>query len=238
MGNIRIGLAVFVAMALLVDTADAQRRPTGGKSAQKKLYRWVDEEGKVHISDQLPPEAVDQARKEINLGTGATRTVERALTPEERAREKALQEEAAKAAAAAEMLKRIEAGMLTNYQTEDELKRAFEERINLVSQNAEATEISIRSQKVTLASLLGDAAENELAGRPIKPNRAQVIRKMHDEIINLQALQVRQSVARAAVDQEFERVLARYRQLKGIAPPAAAEAPEAAAAPAATTEKK
>lgn len=219
MPHAKTAMISLVALCLLAGSAQAQ-----------KLYRWVDKDGKVHISDQLPPEAVDQARKEFNTKGTAIGEVTRALTPEEQARRQAEQAEAAKAAAEAEMLKRIEEGMLVNYETEDQLRRAYTERTDLVTQNLEATEISIRSQKVTLASLLNDAAESELAKRSIDPERAKIIRQMHDEITSQQALQIRQMASRAALDAEFERVLARYRELKGTA---ATPAP-AATAPAAT----
>lgn len=210
---------------------------SGAASAQK-LYRWVDKDGKVHISDQLPPEAVNQARQEFNARGNAVATVDRALTAEERLRLEAEREAAAKEAAQAEELRRIEECMLVNYETEDQLKRAYEERITVVKTNAEATEVSIRSQKAALVAMLADASESELSGRTVAEDRANIIRQMHAEIVKLQALQVRQAASQMAVDQEFARVLARYRELKGLPDPAST-GPEAATtpAPAATPAK-
>src|SRR4249919_1034157 len=86
----RLSLAVVV-VALASASLSAQ-------DVKKKLYRWVDKQGKVHYDDALPAEAVDQARQEFSAKTGtATGSVDRALTPEERAQ----QEAAARAAAAA-----------------------------------------------------------------------------------------------------------------------------------------
>src|SRR5690348_14129068 len=68
------------------------------EEVKKKLYRWVDKDGKVHFDDALPPEAVNQARQEFSSKTGTqTGAVDRALTPEELAQKEA----ADKAAAAA-----------------------------------------------------------------------------------------------------------------------------------------
>ena len=45
-----------------------------------EVYRWVDKDGKVQFSDALPPEAVDQARTEINATSGmATRMAAAAI---------------------------------------------------------------------------------------------------------------------------------------------------------------
>src|SRR5690606_7884572 len=78
-----------------------------GAAEAQKLYRWVDKDGKVHYSDHVPPEAVDQARDELNDQGLKVRSVERALTPEEIAeRDARLKREAEEAALAAEQAKR------------------------------------------------------------------------------------------------------------------------------------
>jgi len=217
--TVKTGLLAIVTIGMLA----------GQAQAQQKLYRWVDKNGKVHISDTLPQEAVEQARTEFNADTGnSTATVGRALTPEERAIAAAEKAAAEKAAADAEMLKRIEAAMLENYENEDQLRRAYDERINLSKQTVESTQISISSQRSTLTAMLNDAAEAELAKRAVTAERANMIRQMHTEIARHQAMQVKQESARVAIDLEFEKVLARYRELR-------AEAPAATAPPATTT---
>ena len=70
-----------VAALLAAGTADAQDKPP------KKLYRWVDKDGKVQFGDALPPEAVEPGAHGIQRQAAAARpaTVDRALTAEERA---------------------------------------------------------------------------------------------------------------------------------------------------------
>lgn len=219
--NAKTGITAIVALAVLA----------GQAHAQQKLYRWVDKSGKVHISDQLPPEALEQARTEFNAQTGnTTGAVERALTPEERAIAAAAQAAADKAAAEAEMVKRVEAAMLENYETEDQLRRAYGERIDLIQQTIESTQISIGSQRSTLTAMLNDAAEAELSKRAVSADRAEIIRQTHAEITRHQALQVKQQASKVAIDLEFEKVLARYRELREIAP-ATSAAPAASPVP-------
>ena len=57
----------FAASLLAAGLAAAQ------DAKPKKLYRWVDKDGKVQISDQLPPEEVGRARKEYSASTGSLR---------------------------------------------------------------------------------------------------------------------------------------------------------------------
>jgi Domain of unknown function (DUF4124) len=53
-------------------------------SASAQLYKWTDENGKVHYSDTVPPSANDRARREIRSDGVVTKQVDRAMTPEER----------------------------------------------------------------------------------------------------------------------------------------------------------
>ena len=77
MKHLLICLAITTSL-LAAGTAEAQK-------ASKRLYRWVDRDGKVQFSDSLPPEAVDQARTEISESGRVVADVDRALTAEERA---------------------------------------------------------------------------------------------------------------------------------------------------------
>lgn len=49
-----------------------------------QLYRWVDENGKVHYSDSVPPTANDRARKELRADGVVRKETERAATAEEK----------------------------------------------------------------------------------------------------------------------------------------------------------
>jgi hypothetical protein len=88
MSNVKLLLSAFLGTALIA----------GAAAQEKKIYRWVDKDGKVQISDQLPPEAVDKARKEYNAKTGSLKNdVKTQLSPAE----KAAADQQAKAEAAA-----------------------------------------------------------------------------------------------------------------------------------------
>jgi hypothetical protein len=200
-------LAAAVALALATP-AEAQAPPPKGK----KLYRWVDKDGKVQISDTLPPEFVSNERREFNAGTGrATGTVARELTPEERAAQAAAdlrnQDEAARLAEQ----KRNEDAMLASYLTEDDLQRAYGERISLLKQTLESTDVSLMSLRSSLAMQLADAAESELAGRPVDANRLAKIRELHTELGRQRQFQANRHLELMSLDAEFVRMLERYR---------------------------
>lgn len=221
-------------LSLAVMAAVLASGAAGAQEKAKKLYRWVDKDGKVQFSDALPPEAVDQARTEINAQSGmATSSVERALTPEERAAKEAHDAATATAAKEAERVKQAEEAMIASFQNEDELKRSFRIRTELLQQTLDAIEAGIGSQRASLASLLADASEAELAGTPVNPRQASSIRELHREMAKQQQMLVLKQGELVDLDKELVRLVERFREIKGAgATPAPATAPAGQAPPA------
>lgn len=208
-----------------------------GAQDKRKLYRWVDKQGNVHFDDALPPEAVNQARTEFKTKNGnAVGSVDRALTPEERAAQEEATRVASVEAARLGELKLQEDIMMASYRTEADLRRAYEERINLLKTTLESTDISIKSLRENMATMLSQASDTELENRQVVGDRARSIRALHAERIKQQAFQVNRRVELEALTAEFARMLSRFRELKtgnAAAPPAAVPAatPVAGASP-------
>ena len=221
---IRNYLSLAVIAAMLAATASAQQAaPT------KKLYRWVDRDGKVQFSDTLPAEAVDQARTEINADSGmTTSSLERAMTPEERAAKDALDHAHETASKHAERVKQTEEAMIASFQNEDELKRSFKVRTELLQQTLDAIEAGIGSQRASLAGQLADASEAELAGKPVNSRQASSIRELHVEMAKQQQILVLKQGELVDLDKELARLVERFSDIKdGIKAPS----PPPAAAP-------
>ena len=215
-------------LSLAVMAAVLAAGAAGAQDKGKKLYRWVDKDGKVQFSDALPPEAVDQARTEINAESGmATRSIGRALTREERADKVALDAQTATATKKADLVRQSEEAMIASFQDEAELKRSFGIRTDLLQQTLDAIEAGIGSQRASLASLLADAAEAELAGRPVNPKQASGIRELHTEMGKQQQMLVLKQGELVDLDKELARLVKRFRDIKvgGAAPAPTAPAP-------------
>ncbi|HEU0153202.1 MAG TPA: DUF4124 domain-containing protein [Arenimonas sp.] len=221
MNRALLSLAVVAAL-LASGVSDAQ-----AQAAQKKLYRWVDKDGKVQFSDALPPEAVDQARTEFNAASGSTTAqVDRALTAEERVAKAEADRLQAIADKEAEQARKTEAAMIASFQNEEELRHSFTNRIDLLKQTLEAIEAGIASQRASLSSMLAEAAESELAGKAVPARQAQGIRGLHDEMVRQQQMLVLKQGELVELDAELLRLVERFRELKGAAP-AAGDAAEA-----------
>ena len=222
-------LLLMAICAVLAPTALAQKK-TGEPAAAKKLYCW-NENGQRVCSDALPAEAVNRARDEINAKSGMrTAEVQRALTEEERALAASDAEQRKVDLAAEETRRRTEKAMLQSYQSEEELRRVFNERIGIVDNSIRTARYNVTSLREGLVTLLQTAGDRELSGQAVAPVMAENIRKRHAELLRQRQLQGSFESQRTELDAEIAEIMLRYRELKGLVQPAQVAGETAAAA--------
>lgn len=201
------------------------------QDAAKKLYCW-NENGQRVCSDALPAEAVNRAREEISARSGMrTGGVDRALTEEERALAASDEQQRQVDQAAADTRRRTEQALLSSYQTEEELRRVFNERTGIVDNSIRTARYNVASLREGLVSLLRTAGDQELAGKPVAPKIADSIVSRHRELQRQRLLQASFERQRVELDAEIADILRRYRELKGIAAVAADPAAAVATVP-------
>jgi hypothetical protein len=201
-------LAALLGAALMAG-AVAQDKPP-----EKKIYRWVDKNGKVQISDQLPPEEVDKARKEYSASGTLKAAVQNQMTPAERALAEQQAKAEADAAAMVEKAKRIDMSMLVNYETEQDLQRAFEERTDLLKQTIISLQASIQSRRAVIINELNMLSNLELEGKPLPEARIKQVKNNHALIMRQTEQMARLDSSFEAIKVEFDLTLEKYRQLK------------------------
>lgn len=199
-------IAALLAFALAALSFDA--------TAQRKLYRWTDKDGNVHYTDQLPPEAAQDKREELNRQGITVRTTERARTPEEQAEWEAEQKRLEAERAAAEEVAKMDAVLIGSYPAEADLQRAYNERFDLLEQSLESARVGIRSQEKSLAELLAHAADLERDGQKVPATITDSIARTRDQVNDQRAYLERRENERAALQTEYDQLLARYRELK------------------------
>lgn len=185
--------------------AGAQQKPK-----EKKLYCW-DEGGRRVCSDTLPATAVGRQRTEFDQNTGtAVNRVARELNADERA-QAALDQEARTIEAERN---RREMAMVVSYETEQDLQKAFGNRIDLVEESLKGSALALTNLHNSLINLLRQANELELQSKPVGKIIREKILSQHAELRALRALKQRQLLERAAINSQFQEALARYRTLK------------------------
>lgn len=209
-------LALFAAVAAAVAAAPAIAQD---KPAAKTLYCWNQNGARV-CSDTLPPEAVNQARDEFNARSGLrSAEVQRAMSSDERAASAASEQQRQADLAAEQMRQRTDQAMLMSYQSEDDLRRVFNERIAIVDNNIHTARFNVTSLREGLASMLRSAGDRELAGQAVADKLAADIQQRHRELLAQLRLQTSFEQQRVALDGEIADILQRYRAMKE--PPAA-----------------
>lgn len=197
----------------------------------KKLYCW-NENGQRKCADSLPPEAMAAAREEISVSSGMrTGEVQRALNDEERAAQAEEEAKRKTEALAAETRRRTDQAMLTSFQSEDELRRVFAERVNLVDNSINTARYNVASLREGLVTLLRTAGERELGGKPVSDKLSGDIRTRHAQLLYHTALQSSFERQRAELETEIEQILQRYRELRSNDAPGARVAMDLPPAP-------
>ena len=182
-------------------------------TAEKKLYRWTDADGKVHYTDSLPPEAVNQARAELSASTGLVRSeVDRALSAEER---RALEAQAATDAEAKRRLEnnqRAEEAKVSAFRTEEDLRATYAERQTVIDETLASLEAGLQAQRASLHQQLGVAGDAELAGRPVNERTLAMIAELRSELRKQQDARRGRIAEKQALNDELERLVVLFRE--------------------------
>ena len=188
----------------MVPTADAA-----------KLYKWIDENGQVRYTDQIPQSAASKQHQTLNQQGVVISTKEAARTPEEYAAfEKARKEREAREKIEKQERK-IDQALLLTFSSEDELMQARDERILGVD-----SVIKLIYKSMALTQQRIDELENHAEGyyrsngKPVPGGLAQNIEVLGRKNFN-RNVQLRQKlVERNKIEAQYELDLARYQALK------------------------
>lgn len=205
-----VSLAAAVTLALAPQAAQGQRGQSSG-SSQPKLYKWTDKDGNVHFSDQIPPDAAEYARERFSAQGVAVEQVDRAKTPEEIAAEAAEAKRIADAERLAEERRKSDEALLNSYASEEDLTRAFNQRIDLLEQTVEARRIEIAAREKSLADLVARAAEMERSGKAVTDTLKTMITGEREEIDRQKRFLVEREADRGKAKADYDRDVARYR---------------------------
>jgi hypothetical protein len=205
-----LAFALLAALPMAIAPVVAQGTEA---TAEKKLYRWTDSSGKVHYTDALPPDVVNQARAELSTATGLVRsTVDRAMTPEERRAAELEALRAAEAQARVENSRRSEEAKVSSFRTEEDLRAAYVDRQKVIDETLESLEAAINSQRGSLHQQLGVAGDAELAGRPVAERTIEVIFELREELQKQEQARVERAAERQVLGEEMERLVVLFRE--------------------------
>jgi hypothetical protein len=186
-------------------------------SGNHNRYKWHDAAGNLHYGDALPPEAAKFGYEVVSPQGVVIKRVERAKTAEEIAAAKVSAAKAQSEREETDKQNRTDAQLVAAYPTEEDLKRAHAQRLEIMDQQVGAAQISLRSQEQTLADMLSRAAEAELTGVALPGGQAKQLADMRKQVDEQRIAVARKEGERDQASARFDAEVAHYRELQAKA---------------------
>lgn len=164
-----------------------------------RLYKWTDENGKVHYGDMIPPQYSKQERKVLNDQGVEVKTLDAAKTPEQLAEEQRLAAQRLEQERIASDQLSHDRMLLATFTTEDDMVMTRDGKIAAIDGVLRVTRDRIEKIELSLADLTREAAELERGGKPISDN-------LHEQILG----------ARGQIQRYLDYIASKRREQEGI----------------------
>lgn len=179
-----------------------------------RLFKWADENGKVHYGDKIPPQYAHQERKILNEQGVAVKTLEAAKTPEQLAEEARLAEQRREQERIAAEKTAHDRMLLATFTSEDDMVMTRDGKIAAIDGMLRVTRGRIENTEETLANLTREAAELERAGRPIPDRLHEQIKAARTQSDRYHDYIAAKRQEQEGIRQRFESDIRRFRELK------------------------
>jgi len=201
-----------LATIMLVAGLSANAQNTGSVR-----YKWQDDQGLMHFSDSLTPEAMKYGYDLVNDQGMVVQRVPRQLNAQERAAANKLAAEKAAKQRALQEQANADAQMLAAYPDEESYRILQQQQLETIDQQISTTRINLRSQEKSLTELLARAADIEADDKPVPKFLADNISEQRNVVANQRNVLKRQQDLRAQTVANQKPLLERYRQLRKAA---------------------
>ncbi|MGK0271398.1 MAG: hypothetical protein ACI88H_002057 [Cocleimonas sp.] len=187
-------------------------------SAQAGLYRWVDDNGKVHFSDKVPASISQKTHTKLNKSGDVTGKVDPAakqkklelLEAKKKEKEQLAEIRRVKAQAQAEIQQKDD-NLLSTYEDEDELVRYFTSKIKMVKGNSKILEAQndVLSKKVVKLETKASTTKHD----PTLKNIAKKIVNINKTLEQYQKALVENDKQLLQLTKNYQTDLTRYKEL-------------------------
>lgn len=213
-----IAILLFAALVLAIPVARAA------------TYKWIDDQGVVHYSDKMPPEAINKGNVELNKQGIPIKKTDPALTPEQRRVKDAEDERNHQAAKVREETARKDRALLQTYTTESEIDLARKRALGTIDAQVQSAQaytgtLTKRKQDIqTRVTALGD--------KPLPASLERELTNVNDELDKQAQLIATKRKEIDIVNARYDTDKRRWQELAAMAPTEAAVSPSTGAQPA------
>jgi len=183
------------------------------------LYKWVDENGTVRYSDQLPPQQSSKRHQQLNSRGMVVTTKDAARSAEDiaiEAEEKRLLEEQQREEARIKSIQdKRDRVLLLTFSTEEELEHARDSRMEVIDSVIRLIAGNIETTQGKLDQLMNRAEDAYLSqGKQVPGGLAQKIEHFQRKIESRNAQMALKEDEKEKIRQKYELDLERFRLLK------------------------
>ncbi len=186
---------------------------SGGNAFAERIYKWVDENGKVQYGDRVPPQYASKERSVIDDQGRIIKVYAAAKTPEEKAAAAALAKQKAEQEKLAQQQSIRDHSLLSTYSSEQDMLMARDGKVASVETLIQLTNSRIEAMKKRLAGLTEDAAEFERSGKKLPEGLLSQIKTIRDQIQQNEDFANKKHLEKEQIAHRFDEDIKRYREL-------------------------
>ena len=189
---------------------------TLSSTVEATLYRWKDENGKLHMESTIPPEASIRGYDVLN---NKGRVIQKVRPAEELKQQQAKQDEARKKREAAEQQRKDlekRQALLNKYPNIDAIKLTRNGKITYINDLRNSKKDYILKKQAKLEKLQQKAEESERNKKPISLNLLHDIDRLRKKISSSVIDMIKMENEKQATWASYTEELYRYAQTKGV----------------------
>lgn len=213
------GLTLIAAASLIAACWSA------GVAAQQ-LFKWTDEQGEVHYTDQVPPSQADKARARLSGEGVQVEEVPRAPTAEEIQAAMDLERQKAQEAERLAEQRAEDERLLQTYRTIEDLELARDGKIAAVDALIQVKRDGVRAETARLIELHAEVKDLEKAKKPVPVALMDEIDASVIRIREGYAEVVKNEYRKQDIRNGLKDTVAHYRRLKRLPEPTEPMTPE------------
>jgi hypothetical protein len=192
----------------------ASAAPADAATEGRKLYKWVDSQGVTHYGDNIPPEYSTQEQHIINSQGVETGRVEAQKSSEQLAAEEQKRVEIEQSASR-------DRNLLNTYVAVSEIERLRDQRLDLLTDQVKVTGqfleiLDGQLKRLRTSSMRFRPYNIDPKAPPLPDQLAEDLVRVGNDIHTQQQNLREKRAEAAAMSQQFESDIARFKTLKGI----------------------
>ncbi len=182
-------------------------------SAEAKLYKWVDDKGRTHYGEVIPPEYANAERDSLKKSGILEKRPEKADPEAIRAKEEADQKKKFDNQSLVEQ-KRRDSALLNTYSNEKEIDLALERSLVLINARIDSNKMLLKTSQETLAGHNKEVESRAKEGKKAHASLTKDITLTETRVAKYTTALVKSEEDLVLVKTRFENEKTLYRKLK------------------------